>query len=96
MLSVNDLFHELRKILRTVKETACRFDSLEERMSELSDKLDALGTKIDAVQTDVDVLKTKSGQLDAEGQAALDRLSGKVDGLASDVGDQDGSDTPSA
>lgn len=69
---------------------------LENLMATATEQLNQLNAKVDDIAADVQVLATKSGQLDAEGQAALDRLTGKLSDLDVQVGDQDGSDTPAS
>lgn len=68
--------------------------SVEDNMASAAEQINAVIEKLDDVAADVAVLKTKAGQLDAEGQEALDRLSAKLDSLDAEVGDQDGSDEP--
>lgn len=89
----HSLRHQLRDLLG-VNEILTHLHRLEKQMATDAEKLNALSDKVDDIAADVRVLATKSGQLDAEGQAALDRLTGKLSDLDAEVGDQDGSDNP--
>jgi hypothetical protein len=48
---------------------------------------------ISDVRANNDILASKAGQLDEEGQAALDRLGALVTGFDAEIGDADKSDT---
>lgn len=79
-----------------------RFDTLqrllEEHMATETEQLSALHAKVDDVIADVRaalaILTAERDNLGAEGQAALDALTAKVDAFDTEVGDQDGSETP--
>ena len=75
-----------------------RFDTLEDLMANEAEQLSALSTKLDDVIADVRaalaILTAERDNLGSEGQAALDSLSAKVDAFDAEIGDKDGSDTP--
>jgi chromosome segregation ATPase len=100
----------LRQILRAEDHTAARMDAalarlehitrtlhrIEAHMSKQSEQIDAVSAQIDAIAADVQILVDRPTGDDPEVQAAIDRLSQKVGALQTEVGDQDGSDTPPA
>ena len=69
---------------------------MENHMASARDQLDALSAKVDDIAADVRVIQAKAGQLDDEGQAALDRLTDKLSAFDTEVGDADGSDAPAS
>src|SRR5687767_11449281 len=75
-----------------------KIDAMEARMTQETDAINALSAKVDDLIGDVraalDILRTERDSLGAEGQAALDTLTAKVDAFDTEVGDADGSDTP--
>ncbi len=81
----------LRRVLGTDVLTEMRFDmaSAAEQLNALNDRLDDL---VRDVRANTEILQTKAGQLDEEGQAALDRLSSNIASFDAEVGDADGSD----
>lgn len=93
-MSLCDIFDKIREVLGRQKLVLAKLTNLEERMASAAEQINAVIAKLDDVAADVAVLKEKAGQLDAEGQAALDRLTSKLDDLDTEVGDQDGSDNP--
>lgn len=71
---------------------------LEEFMATEAEQIGALSVKVDDLIADVRAalatLEADRDNLGAEGQAALDTLAAKVDAFDAEVGDADGSDTP--
>ncbi len=65
-------------------------------MASAAEQLDALNNRFSDLIADVrannEILQTKAGQLDEEGQAALDRLSANIAAFDAEVGDKDGSE----
>lgn len=99
----------LRYILGTEQQQTAKIDRLSERitevirhlhrlekhMSDAAAQIDALSAKVDAIAADVQILvNTDTSSLPQDAQDALDRLSAKLTDLQTEVGDQDGSDTP--
>jgi len=69
---------------------------MEAHMANEAEQITALSAKVDDVISDVRaalaILTAERDNLGAEGQAALDALSAKVDAFDAEVGDADGSD----
>lgn len=75
-----------------------RIADLEALMATAAEQLTALSAKVDDVIADVraalDILRADRENLSASGQEALDALVAKVDAFDAEIGDADGSDTP--
>lgn len=92
------ILRSLLDTFNTVRGLPGRLTEMENAMTSAREAIDQVSTRLDAfvadVNAEIDTLKTKAGQLDDEGQAALERLSGKIDAAHEVVGDADGSETP--
>lgn len=68
-------------------------------MAAAADQITALSAKVDDIAADFialrDAMLAERENLTAAGQAALDAANAKLDALDTEVGDADGSDTPS-
>lgn len=66
-----------------------RISRMEDNMARAKEQLDALSGKVDTmigeVRSELQVLKDQQGNLDADGQAALDSIVAKVDAFTSEV-----------
>ncbi|MEU7978232.1 hypothetical protein AB0B63_06840 [Micromonospora sp. NPDC049081] len=75
-----------------------QLDRMEQTMATAAEQLNTLTTKVDDVMADVraalDTLRQDRENLSDAGQAAFDNLSAKVDAFDTEIGDADGSDTP--
>jgi hypothetical protein len=75
-----------------------RLDALEELMATAAEQITALSTKVDDIAADFaalrDAMLVERENLTTAGQAALDAANAKLDALDTEVGDADGSDTP--
>jgi uncharacterized coiled-coil protein SlyX len=75
-----------------------RINHLEELMATAKEQLDSLSTRFDDFTADVraalGTLTAERENLTADGQAALDALNAKLEAADAEVGDADGSDTP--
>lgn len=84
--------HHVHKALHRIEH---RQEETELIMSDFASQINANTDKLDAIAADVKVLVDgDTSGLDPELQAAIDRLSGRVDSLQGEVGDRDGSDVP--
>ena len=91
--TLDDLLPYLKQFVIGQIKILAVLTEMRNTMASAAEQLDALSAAVDDIAADVQVLVDKSGQLDAEGQAALDRLTGKLNDLNVEVGDQDGSDS---
>ncbi len=75
-----------------------RIEKLESIMATAREQLDAVSAKVDTlvgdVRAELDILRQQQGNLDAEGQGALDRLSAKIDAFDAEVKAPAGGATP--
>lgn len=75
-----------------------RIARMEQHMATAAEQINALTAKVDDLVNDVRAALSPLGaereNLTADGQAALDTLTAKVDAFDVEVGDADGSDSP--
>lgn len=75
-----------------------RLTAMEATMATEAEQLNALSAKVDDLISDVraalDILRADRDNLGPEGQAAFDALDAKVSAFDAEIGDADGSDTP--
>lgn len=86
---------DLRLRLRDVQDQLTRMETV---MANESEQINQLATRFDEFMSDVRAqlarLEAERDNLGADGQAALDALTARLDAAQAEIGDADGSDTP--